>query len=217
MLGDERPGMARSTSSTSVRGVLKETTEPAVSPAKAEAAPQTAPKPAPEEGSSSEDKDAGFLMHPKGVYIVISENKHFTEKFHWGIIVARSQNEGILYHRVFDGSDWVLEIEEHKDIPADKSVMVILKVGDVPEVTPQWIEAIQECIVTAQVPRMTMGPVTCRTFALAAAYEMGNGGFTNLYPNWSKVKGIEREGNQFAWHASNLGRRLVVASQWCDL
>ncbi|KAM5434182.1 hypothetical protein MferCBS31731_006804 [Microsporum ferrugineum] len=234
MLEDECPGMSRSASSTSIHSVgpsgPSDLSGPAPTPALAAPAKSPSletsseavskPRPAEEEQARASESSYGaerFFMHPRSVYIVISERRNISEKFHWGIIVARSQREGLLYHRVFDGSQWTLEIEEHKDITADKAVLLILKVGDVPEVTPQWIEAIQQCITTANVPRTTMGAVTCRTFALAATYELGNGGFTRLYPNWNKARGIEQEAYQFAWYASTLGRRLVVSSQWSDL
>ncbi|KAK2806023.1 hypothetical protein FQN49_008812 [Arthroderma sp. PD_2] len=233
-LEEERPGMTRSMSSTSIHkdvpavpgptGPSGAAAEPLVPvllvPANPSPAAETAPKPEAdtEEGSSSTDKDdPDFIMHPRSVYAVISKGRHVTEKFHWGIIIAHSQKEGILYHRVFDGNQWTLEIEENKDITVDKSVIVILKVGDVPDVTPQWTEAIQECIVPALCIITTLGPMNCRTFALAVIYEMGNGGFISLYPNWGRVKGIEHEGNQFASHAGKLKRRLVVSSQCCGI
>ncbi|EGD96958.1 hypothetical protein TESG_04382 [Trichophyton tonsurans CBS 112818] len=229
MPGDNGLAMSRTASSTSIQAADLSGPPPPtpalVPPAKAKSvspAPDAAPKPLPTEGAGAGEVEDGLgaeklIMHPTSVYIVISEPKHPSEKFHWGIIVARGQQEGILYHRIFDGSRWELKIEENKDISADKAVIILLKVGNVPDVSRQWIEAIHGCITTANVPWATMGDVSCRTFALAATYELGNGGFINIYPNWNKVKGIERESYQFAWHAGNLGRRLVVASQWSDL
>ncbi|KMQ47548.1 hypothetical protein HL42_1731 [Trichophyton rubrum] len=228
MPGDNGLAMSRTASSTSIQAADLSGPPPTpalVPPAKAKSvspAPDAAPKHLPTEGAGAREVEdvlgvEKFIMHPASVYIVISEPKHQSEKFHWGIIVARGQQEGILYHCIFDGSRWELKIEENKDISADKTVILLLKVGNVPEVSRQWIEAIQECVTIANVPRTTVGDISCRTFALAATYELGNGGFINLYPSWNKLKGIEREAYQFAWHAGNLGRRLVVASQWSDL
>ncbi|EFR01820.1 hypothetical protein MGYG_04820 [Nannizzia gypsea CBS 118893] len=226
MPGDKDLVMSRTASSTSIQA--SELSGPVPMPvpitqAKSESpAPDAAPEPkSTEAGGTGDAEDAVgaemFSMHPRSVYVVVSEPKDMSEKFHWGIIIARSQKEGILYHRVFDGSQWELQIEENKNIPADQAVILLLRVGDVPEVSPQWITAIQECITAVNIPRTTMGAVTCRTFVLAVAYELGNGGFISLYPNWNTVKGIEREAYQFARHAGNLGRRLVVASQWSEL
>lgn len=80
----------------------------------------------------------------------------------------------------------------------------------VPDITDEWMDAIKQCIRSTEVPG---NEFTCRTWALAAIYELANGGFIGMPPSWETIKNIEEEANDKAMEAILSNQKLIADSR----
>ncbi|EEP76254.1 predicted protein [Uncinocarpus reesii 1704] len=145
-------------------------------------------------------------IEPKGLYIVLW-NTGMPDKYHWGLLVATDHESGILFHQTLIGFDWKYVVET-KNVQYSKSLLVALKVGAVESIDDQWIAAIKTCVRETKVT----GLFTCRTWAMAALFDLADGGFIGLSPEWPKIQEIEQEAKDLGIHAYYGGVKTVTRS-----
>ncbi|EEQ88713.1 hypothetical protein RJZ56_003839 [Blastomyces dermatitidis] len=155
--------------------------------------------------------DNGVRVEENGLYMVLWDTG-ITGKYHWGLLVAQTNTSGVLCHQALSGPNWKF-IVEIKDLSVSKSVLLALKVGYLEKTNDEWLSAMKSIIRNATVH----GELTCRTWALAALYELASAGFIDLDPNWDHVHGIEEEAKRLAEHARFTDTKFVQPSQSAKL
>ncbi|GBF62394.1 hypothetical protein TMEN_4934 [Trichophyton mentagrophytes] len=178
-----------------------------LSPAKP-SPPGTNPKAPP----TSSEYDNGLRVEAKNVYMVLSSTG-LPRKYHWGILIASNELGGLIFHQTLNGTIWRY-VAEFEDITRSTALLVVLKLGEVPDITAEWMDAIKQCIQAAEVPG---DGFSCRAWALAAVYELANCGFIGMEPSWEIVKKIEEEANDIAMDALFSNQKLVMDSQQCTI
>ncbi|KAM5456843.1 hypothetical protein MaudCBS49596_001084 [Microsporum audouinii] len=155
-----------------------------------------------------QDDDNGVRVEAKGVYMILWRTD-LPRKYHWGVLVATTETQGFLFHQNFSGTLWRYVVEP-KNITKSGRLLVALKLGVVPDVTDEWMGAMKNCIRSTEVPGSEF---TCRTWALAAVYELANCGFIGMLPDWEVIDKIEEEAKDLAIHALDTDQKYVAVSE----
>lgn len=128
----------------------------------------------------------------------------------------------------------VMQIE---DVGSSPGLLCALQVGEVDDVTDEWMDAVKECVrSTATIPPTTTGNqhqhqqdeqneyhgekekeragigLSCRTWALAAVFELADGGFIGMAPERARLGVIELEAKMLARDTQMVGMRMVRQS-----
>lgn len=90
-----------------------------------------------------------------------------------------------------------------------------LKVGNLEDVSEEWVGRVKECVRGASARVVDGEEFTCRTWLLGGVYELADGGFIGMIPDWGTVKFVEEEAGKLAGMAKGLGVRVVVESERC--
>ncbi|KAI1962406.1 hypothetical protein LOZ58_002747 [Ophidiomyces ophidiicola] len=157
-------------------------------------APDTSPNPSPQ---------VSFKVEKNGLYMLLW-NTGVSNKYHWSLFVALDQESGIVFHQTLLGLKWKYTAEP-RNVSNSRSLLVALKLGVVEGVDDQWMAAIKDIIRQTEVT----GEFTCRTWALAALYNLADGGFIGLLPQWDDIQKIEQEAKDIAQYCY-YGRVKVV-------
>ncbi|KAL1958689.1 hypothetical protein VTO42DRAFT_4032 [Malbranchea cinnamomea] len=110
-------------------------------------------------------------------------------------------------------------ITELEDVSRSPGLLCALKIGaldddneDAESLSDEWIAAVRECVRSAEVEDGEQ--FSCRTWLLAAIYELANGGFISMVPDRARIaRTVEREARALARDAEILGTRLVSLSE----
>ncbi|KAK2857279.1 hypothetical protein FQN49_004858 [Arthroderma sp. PD_2] len=151
--------------------------------------------------------DNGLRVEGKGVYMLLWMTSG-DNQYHWGILIATSEKGGTLFHQTYDSQTWQFK-PEIKDITQSRSLLCALKLGVVEDNGGTWMNAIETCVRETKVS----GEFTCRTWALAAIFELADGGFIGLAPSWDTISKIETEAKFQAGDAYSSGDKTVKASK----
>lgn len=127
--------------------------------------------------------------------------------YHWGILIATSETGGTLFHQTYNKETWSIAVEI-RNITRSRTLLCALKLGDVEDCSGTWINAIEACLRQIKVE----GDFTCRTWALAAAFELADGGFIGMEPSWDRIGKIETEAKFLAGDSWQSGEVHVEAS-----
>ncbi|OAL68935.1 hypothetical protein A7D00_7191 [Trichophyton violaceum] len=150
--------------------------------------------------------DNGARVEKKGAYMLLwSTSAEFL--YHWGILIATSETGGTLFHQTYNKEMWSLAVEI-RNITRSRTLLCALKLGDVEDCSGTWMNAIEECLRQTKVE----GDFTCRTWALAAAFELADGGFIGMEPSWDRIGKIETEAKFLAGDSWQSGEVHVEAS-----
>lgn len=147
-------------------------------------------------------------VEPQGLYMLLY-NTGVCDKYHWGIFIATDTISGMLFHQALDGLEWKFVVEK-KVVEKSKELLAALKLGVVENLDDEWIAAIKTCVRGTTVT----GDFTCRTWALAALYELADGGFIGLAPSWPLMREIEEESKDLAFKAFFSNSKSVVRSEY---
>ncbi|KAK2777359.1 hypothetical protein FQN53_002275 [Emmonsiellopsis sp. PD_33] len=144
-----------------------------------------------------------------GLYLLLSSTE-LRDKYHWGLLVAQNETGGILYHQVLSGLDWnfIVGLTDLAASP-DHNLLLALKIGIIEKTNDEWIQAIKACVRSVEVE----GQFTCRTWALAAVYQLASQGFIGMQPEWVNVFRIEEEAKRLAMDAYDLRTTIVIESE----
>ncbi|KAK2811060.1 hypothetical protein FQN50_002395 [Emmonsiellopsis sp. PD_5] len=145
-----------------------------------------------------------------GLYLLLSSTE-LRDKYHWGLLVAQSETSGIHYHQALSGLDWkfIVEPTDLAAPPEHHHLFLALKIGIIEKTNDEWIQAIKACVRSVEVE----GPFTCRTWALAAVYQLASQGFIGMQPEWVNVFRIEEEAKRLAMDAFDLRTTIVLESE----
>ncbi|KKZ65540.1 hypothetical protein EMCG_08613 [[Emmonsia] crescens] len=152
-------------------------------------------------------RDPKPKVESNGLYILLS-NTGLRDKFHWGLFVAQNHTSGILYHQAIAGLEWKFIIET-ADVTESPRLLLALKIGVIDRVNDEWIQAIKTCVREVEVEE----EFTCRTWLLAAVYQLALQGYIGLQPDWDCVHKIEEEAKTLAQDAFHMGTSIVVNSE----
>lgn len=128
--------------------------------------------------------------------------------YHWGILIATSETGGTLFHQTYNQEKWNLTVEI-RDIARSRSLLCALKLGNVEDCSGTWMNAIEACLRQTKVE----GNFTCRTWALAAAFELADGGFIGMELSWDRIAKIETEAKFLAGDSWQSGTVHVETSE----
>jgi hypothetical protein len=100
-----------------------------------------------------------------------------------------------------------------ENVAESPGLLCALKVGVLEHGSSEaWITAIKDCVCAADVEYGH--EFTCRTWALAALYELANGGFIGMVADRRKIADvIEKESRLLARDSEILGTRMVTQSE----
>ncbi|KAM5436331.1 hypothetical protein MferCBS31731_006024 [Microsporum ferrugineum] len=98
-----------------------------------------------------------------------------------------------------------------RDVTLSQSLLCALKLGAVEDYGGTWMNAIEACIRQTEVK----GEFTCRTWELAAVFELADRGFIGMDASWNKISEIETEAKFLAGDASYFDEVKVEASNVC--
>lgn len=149
---------------------------------------------------SALQKPTGPKLEKNGLYMLMS-NTGRPDRYHWGLLVATSEQSGILFHE---------ELIEPKNLAETRDLLAALKLGIVEDTSDEWMDRMKECIRGVRV----QGELSCRTWALTAVYELANEGFIGMMAEWGRIRSIELEAKylaQDAWVTRDLS---VTRSKW---
>ncbi|KAK2766083.1 hypothetical protein FQN54_007598 [Arachnomyces sp. PD_36] len=150
----------------------------------------------------------GPKVEKNGLYMLLWDTD-IKDKYHWGLFVAQTEISGILFHQT-NGPDWKFVIEP-ENTTLSENLLAGLKLGVLEGSTEDWILSVKECVRGVSVDEGE--EFTCRTWALAAVYELGDCGFIGMMPDWGKVRFIEEEANRLARTALGMRVQMVVPSE----
>lgn len=151
--------------------------------------------------------DTGVRVEKNGVYMILWDTG-VLGKYHWGLFIAKNDRLGVLFHQTLSGTSWQYIIE-NKNVAKSRSLLTALKIGVLPDSNDEWIDMVKSCIKDA---RVEGDEFTCRTWALAALYEMASGGLIGLTVEWKKILDIEAEAKEAASNAKLIDVRIVTRS-----
>ncbi|KAK2877794.1 hypothetical protein FQN49_001192 [Arthroderma sp. PD_2] len=162
--------------------------------------------------STSHVSDDGTRLSPNGIYLTLREIGWY-QKYHWALLVATSPISGTLLHQTRPNSEakWAYTAQP-EDFASSRAMLVALKLGELPDTSPEWMAAVDECVRSASVRGSE--PFTCRTWAMAAVYTLADGGFIDLEPCWEKVGMVEEEAKALVAGATSLDTKIVVSSKY---
>lgn len=143
-----------------------------------------------------------------GLYMLMN-NTGLQDKYHWGLLVATSDNSGIVFHKALFGAEWKLVIEP-KSLSETSDLLAALKLGVIEDISEKWIDRMKECVRGVRV----QGELTCRTWALTALYELANEGFIGMIADWGRIRSIEQEAKFLAQDAWVTRAKFVTTSKW---
>ncbi|EEP80415.1 predicted protein [Uncinocarpus reesii 1704] len=146
----------------------------------------------------------------KGIYIFLWDTGA-KGKYHWGLFIALSQSSGVLFHHVPIGNQWEF-LMENEDILTSQGLLAGLKIGEIEEINGDWLKAVEDCVRSARVDK-SRGEFNSRTWVMAAIYELANGGFIWLDPDWGKVRHIEEEALRLALDAVAVDMQIISQSE----
>ncbi|WEW60783.1 hypothetical protein PRK78_006271 [Emydomyces testavorans] len=156
-------------------------------------------------------------VEKKGLYIFLWDTGT-KGKFHWGLFIALSESSGIVFHQVVvaGGKNQLHLLMEKEDVLTSEGLLAALKIGEIEDINDEWIKAVEYCVRSAQVDSSYF-EFTCRTWVLAVIYELADGGFIWLDPDWSKIWYIEEEAARLARDAVAVEMQIVSQSQMIAL
>ncbi|EFW21489.1 hypothetical protein D8B26_001680 [Coccidioides posadasii str. Silveira] len=154
-------------------------------------------------------------VEKKGLYVFLWDTGA-KGKFHWGLFIARSESSGVHFHQVLDDSRWLL-VKAKEDVVTSEGLLAALKVGELEDTNDEWIKAVEYCVRSARVDVKSLGDFGCRSWVLGAIYELANGGFIWLDPDWYKIRHIEVEATRLALDAVAVDMQIVSQSQMTGL
>ncbi|KAK2748136.1 hypothetical protein FQN57_001260 [Myotisia sp. PD_48] len=162
-----------------------------------------------DEEDEEEPIDTGVRVEAKGIYVILRTTP-IESKYRWSIFVARSDTQGIGTHQKDDKETWRYVMDPAMEISESEDLLVALKVGVLDDVTDDWMDAVEFCLAQTKVSRNTT--FSGRTWAMAAVYELADGGFIDLQPDWNGIAKIEMEAQKLAGEAASKGSRIVKSS-----
>ncbi|OJD17608.1 hypothetical protein AJ78_02307 [Emergomyces pasteurianus Ep9510] len=152
-------------------------------------------------------RDPKPKVESNGLYLLLS-NTGLRDKYHWGLFVAQTNITGVVYHQALAGLEWKF-ITETADVTESHHLLLILRIGVIDGVNDEWIQAIKSCVRGVEVEE----EFTCRTWLLAAVYQLALEGYIGLQPDWKCVHKIEEEAKRLAQDAFDMGTSIVVDSE----
>lgn len=104
-------------------------------------------------------------------------------------------------------------VAEPEDVSRSPGLLCALKIGVLEDtLSEEWISAVKECVRAADVEDGE--EFSCRTWLLAAIYELAEGGFIDVFPHRKRIgRTVEREVRSLARDAQLLGTRMVSLSE----
>lgn len=158
--------------------------------------------------SALQKPNASLKIEKNGLYMLMS-NTGLPDKYHWGLLVATSDDSGILFHEVLSGLEWKLVIGP-KSLSETSDLLTALKLGVIEDISEKWIDRMKECVRGVRV----QGELTCRTWALTTLYELANEGFIGMIADWDRIRSIEQEARFLARDAWVTRSVFVTTSKW---
>lgn len=160
-----------------------------------------------------------LTVEKNGLYILLSASTDIVPdkpNHHWALFLATTPTTGIFFHQVRSDTKWRLAIEP-KRLADCRGVVAVLKLGVVEDTSDEWIQRMKECVREARVE--SGSELTCRTWALAALYELASEGFIGMIADWGRIRHIELEAKCLAQDVGVNGERgvVVVRSKWSML
>ncbi|OAX85362.1 hypothetical protein ACJ72_00251 [Emergomyces africanus] len=157
--------------------------------------------------SRGNTRDPKPKVESNGLYLLLS-NTGLRDRYHWGLFVAQNKITGVVYHQALAGLEWKF-ITETADVTKSPHLLLVLKIGMIDGVNDEWIQAIETCVREVEVEE----EFTCRTWLLAAVYQLALQGYIGLQPDWDCVHKIEEEAKRLAQDAFDMGTSIVVDSE----
>ena len=158
-------------------------------------------------GAGDNSIGPGPKVEKNGLYMLLWPTD-VVGKYHWGLFIAQSETTGVLFHQNLSGLKWIF-IMETKNTTTSKSLLAGLKLGVMQNVNDKWIKSVKDCVRATEVE----GEFTCRTWALAALYDLADSGYIGLMPNWGEIYKIEEEAKQLAKTALMAEEKIVIPSE----
>jgi hypothetical protein len=170
-------------------------------------------KPPPTLSGAASAQSGDLLTEPCGLYIVLwSRGEAHT--FHWGLYLALTESEGMLYHQINGDTasgDWELEILDQQPIPQADILLAALKVG----IYGLGIESDGVEYLTDILKSVERGPAgTCRTWLMDALFEVADSGLIDMQPKKKTMEDVEREATVLATRAASRGVKLAARSRY---
>lgn len=151
------------------------------------------------------------LTEPCAIYLILW-SRDDTSTFHWGLYLARTETQGILYYQINDNTrseGWELAIQQRR-ISHSRTLLVALKVGTYSLGTSG--DGVQ--YLTDTVKGVERGPTgTCRTWAMDALFELADSGLIDMQPNKKTKENVEQGATLLAMRAASRGVKLVARSE----
>lgn len=146
-------------------------------------------------------------LEPNGLYIVIS-NLGYDRLFHWGLYLATSRDEGLIYHLVGQVSieeTWYYRVKYCTGVPLDQELLLAFKIG---VLDPVLHEPMAQRLLDVPQGYSTRfgGRVTSRVWVKEALYLLDQEGYIKLT---AEVDEIESEAVDLASWNQPRGTRSV--------
>ncbi|EFR04237.1 hypothetical protein MGYG_07244 [Nannizzia gypsea CBS 118893] len=155
--------------------------------------------------------DNGVRVQRKGVYMLLRKTTttaaSIDTPYHWGVLIATSEKTGAFFHQKRNRDKWTLALEI-ENISTSLNLLCALKIGAVEDCSSSWMSAIEACMRQTEV----RGYLTFRTWALAAAFELADGGFIGMLPSWDEIAKVDAEAKVLAGDACSDGNVKVGTS-----
>ncbi|EZF35052.1 hypothetical protein H101_01418 [Trichophyton interdigitale H6] len=130
-----------------------------------------------------------------GFYVLISDRGD-SWRFHWGLYLAKTPTDGIIYHllNTTSSTEWRLEVKESSNVIHSNKLLGALKIGII---EPMLHEMLGQCLLEIPIEYSTRFKenITCRVWLKEAIYELNERGLLNITKS---VDFIEDEGNRLA-------------------
>ena len=150
----------------------------------------------------------GPQLEEKGLYMLLV-NLGPTIKCHWALCIAMDDTSGLLFQQALFGMDWKFIMENNNVILTDDPLGA-LKLGSVESIDDEWLKRITQCLRGTVIE----GEFTCRTWALAALYELANEGFIGMIADWGTIREIEQEAQDLVLAVWTAEQKIVRRSQF---
>ncbi|KAK2813965.1 hypothetical protein FQN50_000366 [Emmonsiellopsis sp. PD_5] len=182
--------------------------KPSQGSSKSALAPTQSRSPSSQHTTTDAGRDNGVRVEERGLYMVLWDTG-VANKYHWGLVIAQTNTSGVLYHQTLSGVQWRF-VMENKNLSLSKSILVALKVGVLEKTNDEWLAAVKGIVRDVTVKD---GNLTCRTWALAALYELASAGFIGMQPNWIHIHEIEEEAKKLAEDSKLFSAKFVLPSR----
>lgn len=145
-----------------------------------------------------------------GVYILLSERGESSYSFHWAIYLAKSEDDGVIYHitNPTGSTDWQYVTETTSEVSQSGRVLIGLQMG---VLEPEFHDLFAERI--AQIPiaysMRFHEAASCRVWVKEALYLLDDEGFLKLSMG---VEDVEREATILAIINKSRGARTLALS-----